>query len=127
VRASKLKILALSSARRSPAVPDVPTMEESGIKDFDVTLWAGIFAPRRTPSEVVSRLNREVEQILAVPDVKTFLTDAGAEIRAMSTAEFTGFVRSDANRYDLFIKQVFCSRLLYGGCGGFGAAINLLQ
>ena len=126
VRANKLKILALSSARRSQAVPNVPTMEESGIKDFDVTLWAGIFAPSRTPNEVVSRLNREIEQILAQPAVKTILTDAGAEVRPMSTAEFTSFVRSEANRYDLFIKQEFCSRLLYGGCGGFGAAINLL-
>ena len=126
VRANKLKILALSSARHSSAVPNVPTIEESGIKDFDVTLWAGIFAPRRTPNEVVSRLNREIEQILAQPDVKTSLTDAGAEVRPMSTAEFTSFVRSEANRYDLFIKQEFCSRLLYGGCGGFGAAINLL-
>jgi tripartite-type tricarboxylate transporter receptor subunit TctC len=126
VRANKLKILALSSARRSQAVPNVPTMEESGIKDFDVTLWAGLFAPSRTPNEVVSRLNREIEQILSQPDVKTFLTDAGAEVRPMSTAEFTSFVRSEANRYDLFIKQEFCSRLLYGGCGGFGTAINLL-
>ena len=126
VRANKLKTLALSSARRSQAVPNVPTMEESGIKDFDVTLWAGIFAPSRTPNEVVSRLNREIEQILSQPDVKTSLIDAGAEVRPMSTAEFTSFVRSEANRYDLFVKQEFCSRLLYGGCGGFGAAVNLL-
>ena len=126
VRANKLKTLALSSARRSQAVPNVPTMEESGIKDFDVTLWAGIFAPSRTPNEVVSRLNREIEQILSQPDVKTSLIDAGAEVRPMSTAEFTSFVKSEANRYDLFIKQEFCSRLLYGGCGGFGAAVNLL-
>jgi tripartite-type tricarboxylate transporter receptor subunit TctC len=126
VRANKLRILALSSARRSPAVPNVPTIEESGIKDFDVTLWAGIFAPRRTPNEVVSRLNREIEQILAQSDVKTSLTDAGAEVRPTSMPEFISFVRSEANRYDLFIKQEFCSRLLYGGCGGFGAAINLL-
>src|SRR5215831_4642157 len=65
VRANKLKILALSSARRYPAVPNVPTMEESGIKDFDVTLWAGIFVPRRAPNEIVSRLNREIDGILA--------------------------------------------------------------
>jgi tripartite-type tricarboxylate transporter receptor subunit TctC len=126
VRTNKLKILALSSARRSRAVPNVPTIEESGIKDFDVTLWAGIFAPRRTPNEIIGKLSREIDQILVQPDVKTSLTGAGAEVRPMSTAEFTSFVRSEANRYDLFIKQEFCSRLLYGGCGGFGAAINLL-
>ena len=127
VRANKLKILALSSARRSPAVPNVPTVEESGIKDFDVTLWAGIFAPRRTPNEIVNLLNREIEQILAQPEVKASLSDEGAGVRPMSIAEFASFVRSEAQRYDLFIKQEFCSRLLYGGCGGFGAAINLLQ
>jgi tripartite-type tricarboxylate transporter receptor subunit TctC len=126
VRAGKLKILALSSARRSPDMPNVPTVEESGIKDFDVTLWAGVFAPRRTPNDIVRRLNREIDQILAQPDVKASLTGAGAEIRPMSTAEFASFVGSEAYRYDIFIKQEFCSRLLYGGCGGFGAAINLL-
>jgi tripartite-type tricarboxylate transporter receptor subunit TctC len=126
VQAGKLKILALSSAQRSPAVPNVPTVEESGIKDFDVTLWAGIFAPRGTPSEIVTRLNREIDGILAEPDVKETLTRAGAELRPMSVPEFMSFVRSETDRYDAFIKQEFCSRLLFGGCGGFGAAINLL-
>jgi tripartite-type tricarboxylate transporter receptor subunit TctC len=126
VRAGKLKILALSSAQRSPAVPNVPTVEESGIKDFDVTLWAGIFAPRRTPNEIVTRINREIDRILAQPDVQESLTRAGAELRPMSVPEFMTFVRSETDRYDAFIKQEFCSRLLYGGCGGLGAAINLL-
>jgi len=126
VQAGKLKILALSSPQRSPAVPNVPTVEESGIKNFDVTLWAGIFAPRGTPSEIVTRLNREIDGILAESDVKESLTRAGAEVRPMSVPEFMSFVRSETDRYDAFIKQEFCSRLLYGGCGGFGAAINLL-
>jgi tripartite-type tricarboxylate transporter receptor subunit TctC len=126
VQAGKLKILALSSARRSPAVPDVPTVEQSRIKDFDVSLWAGIFVPSRTPNGIVTRLNREIDGVLAQPDTKETLTRAGAELRPMSAIEFLAFVRSEADRYDLFIKQEFCSRLLYGGCGGFGAAINLL-
>ena len=126
VRAGKLKILALSSAQRSPAVPNVPTVEESGIKDFDVSLWAGIFAPRGTPNDVVTRLNQEIERILGQPDVKEFLMNAGAEVRPMSVPEFMSFVRSETDRYGTFIKQEFCSRLLYGGCGGFGAAINML-
>ena len=80
VQAGKLKILALSSVRRSPAVPNVPTVEESGIKDFDVTLWAGIFAPSGTPSEIVTRLNSEIDRVLAQPEVKESLKRAGAEL-----------------------------------------------
>src|SRR5262249_27336909 len=123
VRAGKLKILALSSAQHSPAAPNVPTVEESGIKNFDVILLAGCVAPRATPSEIVTKLNREIELVLAQPDVKEALTRAGAEVRPMSAPEYTAFVRSETDRYDAFIKQEFCSRLLYGGCGGFGAAI----
>jgi tripartite-type tricarboxylate transporter receptor subunit TctC len=126
VQAGKLKILALSSGRRSPAVPNVPTVEESGIKDFDVTLWAGIFAPSGTPSEIVTRLNSEIDRVLAQPEVKESLTRAGVELRPMSVLEFTTFVKAETDRYDAFIRQEFCARLLYGGCGGFGAAINLL-
>src|SRR5439155_8525205 len=74
VIAGKLKILAVSSAKRSPAVPDVPTVAEAtGLKGFDVTLWAGIFAPRNTPAAVVMRLNQEINSVLNQPDVRDSL------------------------------------------------------
>ena len=126
VTAGHLKIVAMSSATRSSAVPNVPTVEEAGIKDFDVRLWAGIFAPRNTSNEIVMRLSQEIEQILLQPDFKESLARAGAEAMPMSVGEFAGFIRSETNKYEELIKKEFCSRLMYGGCGGFGAAINLL-
>ena len=78
VTAGHLKIVAMSSATRSSAVPNVPTVEEAGIKDFDVRLWAGIFAPRNTSNEIVMRLSQEIEQILLQPDFKESLARAGA-------------------------------------------------
>jgi hypothetical protein len=74
----------------------------------------------------VTRLNQEIGRILGQPDVKEFLMNAGAEVKPMSVPEFMNFLKSETDRYSLFIKQEFCSRLLYGGCGGFGTAINLL-
>lgn len=125
--AGKLKILAVSSARRSPALPDVPTMSEAlGGKGFDVTLWAGIFAPRNTPAAIVARLNREIEQILNEPEVRESLARAGAEVHPASVDEFRVFVRSETAKYEALIKDEFCSKLLYGGCGGFEGAVNVI-
>lgn len=127
VIAGKLKILAVSSAKRSPAVPDVPTVAEAtGLKGFDVTLWAGIFAPRNTPAAVVMRLNQEINSVLNQPDVRDSLARSGAEANPMSTVEFAAFMKSETSKYETLIKDEFCSRLLYGGCGGYGAAVILV-
>ena len=127
VTAGKLKILGVSSAKRSPTIPDVPTVAEAtGLKGFDVTLWAGVFAPRNTPAAVVTRLNQEINSVLNQPDVKDSLARLGAEVNPMSTVEFVAFVKSETSKYETLIKDEFCSRLLYGGCGGYGAAIILV-
>jgi tripartite-type tricarboxylate transporter receptor subunit TctC len=71
LKSGTLKILALSSAKRSPAAPDIPTVAEvTGNKDYDFTLWAGIFAPRGTPQAVIDRLNKEINKVIEDPDVK---------------------------------------------------------
>jgi tripartite-type tricarboxylate transporter receptor subunit TctC len=127
VTAGKLKILAVSSAKRSAARPDVPTIAEAtGLKDFDVTLWAGVFAPRKTPTAVVARLNQEINKVQKQPDVRESLARSGAEINPMSMVEFAAFVRSETSKYETLIKNEFCSKLLYGGCGGFEGAVNLM-
>jgi tripartite-type tricarboxylate transporter receptor subunit TctC len=121
LNSGQLKALAVSTARRSTSLPNVPTMAETGIRNFDLALWVGVFAPRRTPREVVDRLNREINQILAQPDVRDRMAREGGEIAPMSPDQFTAFIRSDAARYAELIKDEFCSRLLFGGCLGFGA------
>src|SRR3954452_13000417 len=94
VSAGKLKILAVSSAKRALAVPNVPTVQEqAGIRGFDLTNWVGVFAPRGTPADVVARLNREVNQALAQPDVVDQLVRHGAEAAPMSVDQFAAFLR----------------------------------
>jgi tripartite-type tricarboxylate transporter receptor subunit TctC len=106
VKGGTLKILALSSAQRSPAAPDVPTVAEvTGIKDYDFTLWAGIFAPRGTPQAVIERLNKEINAVLAQPDVKARLEAAGAVVTPMTVAQFKGFVEDESKKYLHVIKE----------------------
>ena len=127
VVAGKLKILAVSSAKRSPAIPDIPTVAETtGLKDFDVRLWAGIFAPRNTPSNIVTRLNQEINGVLQQTEVVASLARSGAEANPMSPSEFASFLRLETGKFETLIRDEFCSKLLYGGCGGFGAAVILL-
>jgi tripartite-type tricarboxylate transporter receptor subunit TctC len=106
VKSGNLKLLALSSGKRSPAAPDVPTVAEvTGIKDYDFTLWAGIFAPRGTPQAVIDRLNKEINAVLAQPDVKARLEAAGAVVTPMSVSEFKSFVQVESTKYLNVIKE----------------------
>lgn len=127
IRAGKVKVLAVSSARRSPALPNVPTVaEELKQPAFNVTLWAGAFAPGGTPPAIIAQLNKAMNEVLLQPEVRETLNRSGAETRTLLPAEFSAFVRSETMNYDLLIKEEFCSKLLYGGCSGFEAAVNAL-
>lgn len=106
VKAGNLKMLALSSGKRSPAAPDVPTVAEvTGIKDYDFTLWAGFFAPRGTPQSIIDRLNKEINAVLAQPDVKARLEAAGAVVTPMSVTQFKDFVSGESAKYLRVIKD----------------------
>jgi len=113
----KLKILAVSSAKRSPAAPNVPTVaEQTGIRDFDLTNWVGLFAPRGTPADVVERLNRDINQVLGQPDVVERLVRSGAEAAPMSVDQFGDLLRSETGKYEALLRDEFCTKLLFGGC-----------
>jgi tripartite-type tricarboxylate transporter receptor subunit TctC len=104
--AAVLKLLAVSTARRSASAPDVPTVAEaSGIAGFDIALWQGFFAPRATPREVVMRLNAEINQILAEPDVKARLLEAGADVQPTTVDQFTAFVKAESDKFLGIIKD----------------------
>jgi tripartite-type tricarboxylate transporter receptor subunit TctC len=106
VQGGALKLLAVSSATRAPAAPDVPTVKEaSGIDNFDFTLWAALFAPRGTPKEIVARLNAEVNKILGSEDTKAKFATLGAEIRPMSVEQVTAFAQSESAKYIGVIKE----------------------
>jgi tripartite-type tricarboxylate transporter receptor subunit TctC len=106
VKAGRLKLIAVSPAKRSPAAPDVPTVAEaSGIADFDISLWQGVFAPRATPKDVVTRLNAEINKIVTQPDIGAKLRDDGAVVTPLTVDQFTAFVRAESDKYLRIIKQ----------------------
>jgi tripartite-type tricarboxylate transporter receptor subunit TctC len=106
VKGGGLKMLALSSAQRSPIAPEIPTVAEvAGIKDYDFTLWAGFFAPRGTPQAVIDKLNKDINAVLAQPDVKAKLETAGAIVQPMSVAEVKAFVQAESHKYLNVIKE----------------------
>ncbi len=101
-----VKVLGVSSAKRSAIAPDVPTVAEAAaIKDFSFTLWQGIFAPRGTPPAVIARLNTEINKVLNDPETKKKLVDLGAEVEAMSVDQFRGFVNAESSKYLRTIKE----------------------
>jgi tripartite-type tricarboxylate transporter receptor subunit TctC len=104
-REGKLRPLAVSSARRSPAMPELPTIDESGFPGFVSNLWNGLLAPAKTPSAVVRRLHGEVLNALARPDVRTRLADIGFEVTGSSPEEFAAAIRSETPKWAKLIKD----------------------
>jgi tripartite-type tricarboxylate transporter receptor subunit TctC len=95
VREGKLVALAVSTAKRSSVLPDVPTIAESGLPGFDYNLWVGVFAPAGTPVDLVEKINRDVLGLLAAPEVKERLAALGADAMPMTPGEFRRFVQQE--------------------------------
>jgi tripartite-type tricarboxylate transporter receptor subunit TctC len=95
VKEGKLAALVVNGAKRSPALPDVLTTREAGYADADYPFWFGVFAPAKTPRDVVEKLNREARTALDAPKVQEKLTALGVDPMIMSPAEFDRYVRSD--------------------------------
>lgn len=104
VKAGKLKLLAVGSAKRSPLFPDVPTLEEAGLKGFDADTWFGFYAPAGTPAEVVGRLNREINKILGSQAVKDRIMAIGGVPAPMSPSDFNMRASIDGARFGALIK-----------------------
>jgi tripartite-type tricarboxylate transporter receptor subunit TctC len=105
VKAGRLRVLAVTTPKRSTAYPDFPTLSESGFPGFDTSLWFGLLAPAATPKEVVARIHDDVIQVLKLPDVKERIASQGAEIVADTPAEFAAFIAAESGKYAKIIKQ----------------------
>jgi len=106
VKAGTLKLIAVSTAQRSPAAPDVPTVAEAaGLRGFDISLLQGVFVPRETPKDVVSRINAEINKIVTQPDIRAKLKEDGADVTPLSVDQFTAFVRAESEKYLAIIKD----------------------
>jgi tripartite-type tricarboxylate transporter receptor subunit TctC len=106
MKAGTVKVLAVSSSVRAQAAPDIPTVAEAtGFSDFDFSLWQGFFAPKGTPKDVIARLNNEINKILADPETKQKLLDAGANVTPLSIEQFAAFVQAESARYERIIRE----------------------
>jgi tripartite-type tricarboxylate transporter receptor subunit TctC len=104
VKAGKLKALAVTTARRSPLAPDLPTMAESGVAGFDISTWFGLLAPAGTPADIVAKWNADVGRILRTPEMRDRLSAMGAEAAPDTPAEFAQFIAGEAAKYARIVK-----------------------
>jgi tripartite-type tricarboxylate transporter receptor subunit TctC len=105
VRGGKLKALAITSARRSALMPELPTVAESGLPGFEVVAWASLFAPAATPKDIVTKLNAEVNRILQLPEIKEKFAALGAESMPMTTDQFALHLRAEIAKFAKAIKD----------------------
>lgn len=107
LQAGRVKVLGITTAKRSPQAPNLPTAQEGGVPDLDASIWVGLFAPKGTPKAIVDRLYKETVEALKLPDVKArYASVAAAETIGMPPAAFHARVKKDAERYRKVIKAV---------------------
>ena len=104
VKAGNLKVLAVTSAKRSAAFPDIPTVAELGLKGFDAQPWYGVLGPAGVPAEIVDRMNKEIRTILASTDIKARLFALGAEPMDMTPQVFKNFIAADTKKWTGVVK-----------------------
>ena len=105
VKSGKLRVLAVSGLTRSTLVPEVPTLDEAGLKGYEIVGWNGLFLPAATPNAIVSRLHAETVKALALPDVKERLSGMGAEGVGNTPAQFTAFVKSEIRKWAQVVRD----------------------
>jgi tripartite-type tricarboxylate transporter receptor subunit TctC len=104
VREGKLLALGVSTAKRSSALPNVPTIAEAALPGFDYNLWVGLFAPAGTPPDIVDKINKDIDRVLQTPEVKERLATLGAEAMPMTPSEFRKFVLGEIDESAKVIK-----------------------
>ena len=104
VKSGKLKALAVTGAKRSPAAPDMPTMIEAGVKGYESATWYGVLAPAKTPKDIVAKLNTDIVAILKQPEVRDRLSKEGAEPVGSTPQELGAYIRSEIAKWGKVIK-----------------------
>jgi tripartite-type tricarboxylate transporter receptor subunit TctC len=104
IKSNRVKVIGIASAKRSPLLPDVPTLAESGIKDAEAIVWFGMSGPPKLPRSIVEKLNNQVNKTLMLPDVKQRLDQLGLEVAGGKPEEFDAFVKKEAAKVTRLIK-----------------------
>ena len=105
IKAGKLRALAVTTARRSPALPEVPTLDEAGLKGFDIGTWFGVLAPAATPKDILARLNSEMTKIIKSPDFRKRMDEIGAEPVGGSAEQLSALIRSETDKFARLVKD----------------------
>ncbi len=105
VKAGKLRLLAVTTPKRVAAAPDTPTMDEAGVKDFEMVAWQAIYAPKGTPKAVVDRLNKEIVSIVKSPDFREKVAATGIEIVGGTPDGLTNFMHKEIPRWAALIRK----------------------
>lgn len=105
IRSGKVKALAVMSKKRIASLPDVPTLDELGVKDFEVTAWQGLFVPKGTPADIVSRLSAEMNKAIKVPEVKAKLEDFGLDVTPSDGPALASFLQTENAFWHKLIKE----------------------
>ena len=104
VKSGRLRALAVSTSKRAAAAPDVPTIAESGVKDYDYSSWIGLLAPAKTPQSIIARLNAEAVKAIRTPDIKAILAVEASEAVGSSPAEFDAVMKAEVARWMTVVK-----------------------
>ena len=106
IRSDKLRVLATSGVKRSSQLPDVPTLDEVGLKGYSAYVWMGLLAPKGTPAAIVDKLQREFKTSLASPEVVKFMDDAGIETVGSTPSEMDAYFREERDRWARIVREV---------------------
>lgn len=104
INSGRVRAIAIGSLKRFPALPQVPTFDESGLKGYEATTWFGLLAPAKTPKDIITRWNTEVDKILKSPDLKERFVNDGLEPMGGSAESFSKFIRAEIDKYAKVVK-----------------------
>jgi tripartite-type tricarboxylate transporter receptor subunit TctC len=104
LKAGRVRALAVTTAKRSASIPDVPTLAESGLAGFDVAQWYGVVVPAGTPGPITARLHSEIVELVKLPDIRARMMDFGAEPVGSTPAQFADLIRSEIAKYQKIVK-----------------------
>lgn len=104
IKSGRLKALGVSTARRTLVLPDVPTLQEAGVKNYDNGLWTGVLAPAGTPKDIVARLHGEIAKVLELPDVQAALAKQGAQAQASTPEHFGAYIKGELAQWAKVVK-----------------------
>lgn len=105
LKSGRVRVLAVTTAKRSPVIPEVPTLSEAGLAGFDVSQWYGVVVPAGTPADITGKLHADFVELLTLPDIKTRMADLGAEPVGSTPAQFGEFIRSEIAKYRKIVKE----------------------